>query len=131
MSTTAQFLHSFTSKFFNDAFAARRERYENNPVICPTMGAAEQAHSGEAIDALDCGVVPHKKSRGEMLDRGAIALWHAADCKQELKLLRFQPSRPCGFVAIRHKKANLVAELREGPIIAFRRIRSHLLKVYR
>ena len=118
MSMAAQFLHSLVGKFFNDALAARRELHENNPVICAAMRAAQQSHSGQAVNALDGSVVPDKKTRREALDGGAAALGHAAHRKQELKLFGFQLGRSRGFIAIGDEQADLVAELRERTIVA-------------
>jgi hypothetical protein len=116
-------------KFFNDAFATRGELDKNNPVICAAMRAAQQSHSGKAIDALDGGVVPNKKTRGKALNRGAASLRHAANGEQELKLLRLQAGRPRSFVAIGHEKANLIAEFRERTIVAFCWSWSHLKNI--
>jgi hypothetical protein len=113
MSIPAQLLHSLAGKFFNDALAARRELYKNNPVIRAAVRAAQQSHSDKPVNALDGRVVPDEKTRRKALNGDAAPPRHSAYGEQKLKLLGFQPGRPRGFVAIRDEQADLVAELRQ------------------
>jgi hypothetical protein len=116
---TSQFPHSLARKFFDHSISARGEFHVDDSVVGVIVQPPQQTHARKTVNALHSGVVFHKQTGRQMLNRGAISRRHPADCEKKLKLFGLQAGGTRGLFAFRKEQPDAVAEFREGTVIRF------------
>jgi hypothetical protein len=99
------------------AFPAREQGDKHLAAVLAVAGTDNVSIGLQAVDQLDCAMVPKEKLFGEGADGGRLPRGKPADCQEHLILPRLEPRLFRSGIASAQKLANAVAELGERLVL--------------